>query len=120
MALLAAVFATHGTSAVLAWDNNQTRGTLGWRTEKGQHDATILDLLPGIQHLLGPDAHSADFDRFVHHQSRDRYDVLRSKPSLLAHEQRFDAGNVDAIHAVAANYYRLMVIDTGNDESGPM
>ncbi|MFD0760440.1 AAA family ATPase [Arthrobacter ulcerisalmonis] len=42
--LLAAVFARHGGAGVLTWDNNQTRGTLGWRTEQGPHEATLLDL----------------------------------------------------------------------------
>ncbi|CAM5539506.1 AAA family ATPase OS=Leifsonia shinshuensis OX=150026 GN=F1C12_22435 PE=4 SV=1 [Leifsonia shinshuensis] len=119
-ALLAAVFARYGGAGVLAWDNNQTRGTLGWRTEQGPHEATILDLLPRADYLLGTSAQSADLAMFVHHQTRDRYDVLRSKPSLLAHEQRFDAGSVDAIHAVAAKYYRLIVVDSGNDESDEM
>lgn len=118
--LLSAVFARYGGAGVLAWDNNQTRGTLGWRTEQGPHDATILDLLPRVDYLLGTSAQSADLASFVHHQTRDRYDVLRSKPSLLAHEQRFDTHSVDAIHAVAAKYYRLIVIDSGNDESDAM
>ncbi|WP_241980372.1 hypothetical protein [Cryobacterium glaciale] len=34
-AMLTAVFARNGGAGVLAWDNNDTRGTLGWRTEKG-------------------------------------------------------------------------------------
>ncbi len=41
---LSAVFARNGGAGVLAWDNNQTRGTLGWSTEQGPHEATILDL----------------------------------------------------------------------------
>ncbi|UUT34317.1 AAA family ATPase [Microbacterium elymi] len=40
---LAAVFARHGGAGVLAWDNNQTRGTLGWRTERGPHESTLLE-----------------------------------------------------------------------------
>jgi len=117
---LSAVFARHGGAGVLAYDNNQTRGTLGWRTEQGPHESTVLDLLPRVEYLLGTGAQAADLASFVHHQTRDRYDVLRSKPSLLAHEQRFDAASVDAIHAVAAKYYRLIIIDSGNDESDEM
>lgn len=77
-------------------------------------------MLPQADYLLGTSAKSAGLATFVHHQTRDRYDVLRSKPSLLAHEQRFNAGSVDAIHAVAAKYYRLIVVDSGNDESDEM
>lgn len=118
--LLAAVFARYGGAGVLTWDNNQTRGTLGWRTEQGPHEATLLDLLPQTDRLLSTGAQSADLAHFVHHQTRDRYDVLRSKPMELASAQRVDAADVDAIHQVASKYYRLIFIDSGNDESDPM
>lgn len=117
---LSAVFARYGGAGVLAWDNNQTRGTLGWRTEQGPHEATLLDLLPQSQRLLGTSSQAADLAHYVHHQTRDRFDVLRSKPTALAHEQRVEPADVDAIHAVAAKYYRLVFIDSGNDESDPM
>lgn len=118
--LLAAVFARHGGAGVLTWDNNQTRGTLGWRTEQGPHEATLLDLLPQVDSLLGTSAQSADLAHYVHHQTRDRFDVLRSKPMALADEQRVEPADVDAIHTVAAKYYRLIFLDSGNDESDPM
>jgi MinD-like ATPase involved in chromosome partitioning or flagellar assembly len=118
--LLSAVFSSHGGSGVVAWDNNQTRGTLGWRTEQGPHEATLLDMIPQTEHFLGPSAQLADLAWFVHHQSRDRFDVLRSKPMALAHEQRISSEDVDAIHAVLSKYYRMIFIDSGNDESDPM
>jgi MinD-like ATPase involved in chromosome partitioning or flagellar assembly len=118
--LLSAVFARYGGAGVLAWDNNQTRGTLGWRTEQGPHEATLLDLLPQSENLLSTAAQSADLAYFVHHQKADKYDVLRSKPMALADQQRLDAADVDAIHRVASKYYRLIFIDSGNDESDPM
>lgn len=117
---LSGVFARYGGAGVLAWDNNQTRGTLGWSTEQGPHDSTILELLPQVSQLLGTGAQSADLARYVHHQTRDRYDVLRSKPTALADAQRFDGETVDQIHAVASKFYRLVFIDTGNDETDPM
>lgn len=118
--LLSAIFARYGGAGVLAWDNNQTRGTLGWRTEQGPHEATLLELLPESEKLLGTGAQFADLAHFVHHQTRDRFDVLRSKPMELASAQRVDAEDVDAIHRVASKYYRLIFIDSGNDESDPM
>ncbi|MEU3333125.1 AAA family ATPase [Glutamicibacter creatinolyticus] len=118
--LLSAIFARYGGAGVLAWDNNQTRGTLGWRTEQGPHEATLLELLPESEKLLGTGAQSADLAHFVHHQTRDRFDVLRSKPMELASAQRVNAADVDAIHRVASKYYRLIFIDSGNDESDPM
>jgi len=117
---LAAVFARYGGPGVLAWDNNQTRGTLGWRTEQMLHEATLLDLLPEIPRLLSTEPLPGDLARFVHHQSRDFYDVLRSKSVLLADEQRITSDDVDAIWKVVARYYRLIIMDSGNDESDPM
>lgn len=118
--LLSAVFARYGGAGVLAWDNNQTRGTLGWRTEQGPHEATLLDLLPQAEHLLSTSAQSADLAHFVHHQTRDRFDVLRSQPMVLADQQRVEPADVDAIWRLAAKYYRLILLDSGNDEADPM
>lgn len=115
--MLAAVFARNGGGPVLAWDNNETRGTLGWRTEQGPHDSTVMDLLPQTGELLSPSAQSALLARFVHHQIEDKFDVLRSKPDVLASEQKITAADFDALHEVASKYFRLNIIDSGNDES---
>ncbi|MCL2471511.1 MAG: AAA family ATPase [Propionibacteriaceae bacterium] len=117
---LAAVFARFGGANVLAWDNNQTRGTLGWRTEQGPHEATLLELLPQVPYLMSGHAQTSDLVRFIHHQSRDHFDVLRSKSALLADEQRITPQDVDAIWRVATKYYQLVIMDSGNDESDPM
>jgi len=116
-AILAAVFARNGGSGVLAWDNNETRGTLGWRTEQGLHDATVQTLLPNTEHLLSPAAQSSDLSHFVHHQTGDKYDVLRSNPTMLATQQRISSDDFDNLHLIAAKYFRLIFIDSGNDES---
>ncbi|WP_312182232.1 AAA family ATPase [Arthrobacter sp.] len=115
--MLAALFARNGGGPVLAWDNNETRGTLGWRTEQAQHDATVMDLLPETGLLLSPVAQSAMLAKFVHHQTDDKYDVLRSNPNVLASEQKVTRTDFDALHTVASKYFRLNVVDSGNDES---
>jgi MinD-like ATPase involved in chromosome partitioning or flagellar assembly len=116
-ALLAAVFARNGGAGVLAWDNNETRGTLGWRTEKDDHDATVQSLLPATDMLLSAGARTADIGHYVHHQNADKYDVLRSNPTMLATEQRISSADFDRLHTVATKFYRLVIIDSGNDES---
>ncbi|WP_127473902.1 ParA family protein [Microbacterium sulfonylureivorans] len=116
-AMLAAVYARYGGGNVLAWDNNDTRGTLGWRTEQGLYDTTVRDLLPAAPTLLDPAASVSDITRYVHHQCVDRYDVLRSNPELLATDQRIAEAEFDLLMQVAARYYRLVIFDSGNDES---
>lgn len=116
-ALLAATFARYSGAATIAWDNNETRGTLGWRTEQGKHENTVLDLIPRTDELLDPGARAGDISHYVHHQAADKYDVLRSNPHLLSAEQRIGADDVDSIHDVLGRYYRLIFVDSGNDES---
>jgi MinD-like ATPase involved in chromosome partitioning or flagellar assembly len=118
-AMLSAVFAHYGSST-LAWDNNPLRGTLGWRTEQAHHEATILDLLAQTERLNGPAARAADLTAFLHHQRADRFDVLRSQPQRLASDLRLVGRDVDAVHQIVSKFFRLIVMDSGNDESDPM
>ena len=115
--LLAAMFARWGGAGCVAWDNNETRGTMGWRTEQGPHEAHVRDLLAAADELMRPEARAADLAGFVHHQTEDKYDVLRSNPHSIAPEERLTTSDLDALHRVAARYYRLIFIDSGNDES---
>ncbi len=112
---LAAAFARHGGGGVAAVDNNPTRGTLPWRTEQGPHDASVTDLLPHVERLMTSDASASQLAAFLHHQTEDRYDVLRSKPERLG--PPFTAAEFDAVVRVLAKYYRLIVFDSGNDET---
>lgn len=117
-ALLAAVFARHGGTGVVAFDNNPTRGTLGWRTERGPHERTVVDLLPAVDQLLSPQASPVETSVFTHHQT-DRYDVLRSRPGVLDGQCPATEEAFNRVHDVLSRYYRLVVIDSGNDEGSP-
>ena len=116
-AILAALFARYGGSGVLAWDNNETRGTLGWRTEQAGHDCTVQDLLSQTGYLLGPGAQSSELSHYVHHQTGDKYDVLRSNPKAVSADQKISRAEFAELHRVATKYFRLVFIDSGNDES---
>ena len=114
--LLASCFARYGAGGVVVADGNVTRGTLGWRTEQGPHQSTVLDLVPSIDRLLAPSAHYGDVSAFTHHQSIDHFDVLRSNPLLLSTQQKLTPQELDGVQEVLKKYYRLIVWDTGNDE----
>jgi len=116
---LSAFLARVGGAGVLAWDNNETRGTLGWRTEQGPHSAHVRDLLRSADELLAPDARVADLARYVHHQTEDQYDVLRSDPYAIRPEDRIGADELEMVHRVASRYYRVTVMDSGNNEASP-
>ncbi|RFA16140.1 hypothetical protein B7R22_04215 [Subtercola boreus] len=115
VANLAAAFARSGGGGVLAWDNNETMGTLGWRTERGEHESTVLDVLANADDLLDARAEFGQMSRFVHHQQADKFDVLRSDEDPSGtHEMT--AEEVDIVHSIAAKYYRLILMDSGNSD----
>ena len=114
--LLASYFARLGSGSVVAADGNVTRGTLGWRTEQGPHNATILDMVPQTEALMDPSARNGDVAAYTHHQTIDQFDVLRSNPLLLSTEQKLSPEELDGIQQVLTRYYRMIIWDTGNDE----
>ncbi|MFC6256991.1 AAA family ATPase, partial [Kocuria oceani] len=116
---LAAVFARLSGGGVLAWDNNNSLGSLGWRTFDAGHEACVVDLLGRTEHFMTSDARVGDLSGYVHHQPADRYDVLRSDDRSGDQERHMVTGDeVDRLHAVAAKYYRAIVMDSGNTERG--
>lgn len=115
MICLSAIFGRYGGAGVLGWDNNETRGTAAWRTHRGTHESTVIDLLPHCSELLGPRAQAAQLAHYVHHQALDKYDVLWSDQTTES-EHEMTGAEVDRIHEVAAKYYRLIIMDSGNSE----
>ena len=113
--LLAATFGTQRGGATLAWDNNETRGTLGWRAQNAPHHRTAVDLLENLERFTEPSQASlAALDTYVRTQVDARFDVLASDEDAAA-SSTIDAAAFDRLHSVLSRYYRLMIIDTGNN-----
>jgi MinD-like ATPase involved in chromosome partitioning or flagellar assembly len=113
--LLAATFGTQRGGATLAWDNNETRGTLGWRAQNTPHHRTAVDLLAEIDRFSATnDASLAALDTFVRTQVDARFDVLASDEDAAA-SSSIDAAAFDRLHGVLSRYYRLLIVDTGNN-----
>ncbi|WP_146069707.1 AAA family ATPase [Arthrobacter sp. B0490] len=116
---LSAVFARLGGSGVLAWDNNNSLGSLGWRTFDAGHEATVVDLLEQADYFMTAGARAGDLASYVHHQPSDQYDVLRSDDRSGAKKRHEVTGDeVHRLYSVAAKYYRLILMDSGNTERG--
>ncbi|MCU1533415.1 MAG: hypothetical protein JWO49_2986 [Arthrobacter sp.] len=111
--MLSAILARYSGAATCAWDNNESQGTLGWRTEKGSHDKSVLDLIDSSQTLLSPSTNAAEIANFVHHQTADKFDVLRSDENEEG-DHEVTAEEVDIAHQVLTRYYRLVIMDSGN------
>lgn len=113
--LLAATFGTQRGGATLAWDNNETRGTLGWRAQHAPHHRTAVDLLADLDRFSGAsDASLAALDTYVRTQVDARFDVLASDEDAAA-SSTIDAAAFDRLHGVLSRYYRLLIVDTGNN-----
>lgn len=114
---LASEVARAGGGGVLAWDNNESLGTLGWRVEKQPHNSTALDLIEAAPAFLSTGAHRADLAQYVHHQGHDMFDALISDDDP-AHDHQISGPEVDLLHEVAARNWRLTVMDSGNNTRG--
>ncbi|WP_349425742.1 chromosome partitioning protein [Microbacterium sp. LWS13-1.2] len=113
--LLAATFGTVRGGATLAWDNNETRGTLGWRAQNAPHHRTAVDLLEDIDEFWNPSGSSlAALDTYVRTQVDARFDVLASDEDAAA-SSTIDSAAFDRLHSLLRRYYRLMIVDTGNN-----
>lgn len=115
--LLSAVFGRNSGDPVLVWDNNGTRGTLGWRTLKGSHTNHSMDLLAAAAQLKETRVGDPSINSYVHYQPEDCYSVLRTDPRLLASEQHVNAADFDVLHEIVSRFFSLTIVDSGNDES---
>ncbi|MEV0868898.1 chromosome partitioning protein [Brachybacterium paraconglomeratum] len=112
--MIAATLGVTRGGNVLAWDNNETRGTLGWRGVPTEHHRTAVDLLHDIETLRSPSASNADLDPYVRPQGEMRFDILASDEdpgsAALIDDRAF--GELDE---ALSRFYRIKVIDTGNN-----
>ncbi|ASK67147.1 chromosome partitioning protein [Brachybacterium avium] len=112
--MIAATLGVTRGGNVLAWDNNETRGTLGWRGIPTDHPRTAVDLLHDIDRLRSPEASNADLDPYVRPQGGMRFDILASDedPGSAA---SIDAAAFGELNDALSRFYRIKVIDTGNN-----
>ena len=113
--LLAATFGTYRGGSTLAWDNNETRGTLGWRAQPARHSNTAVDLLLDLDRFNN--IHSArvgDLDNYVRAQGSTQFDVLASDEDAAA-SSTIDAKAFNELHTTLSRFYRVIVVDTGNN-----
>lgn len=113
--MIAATFGIHRGGYTLAWDNNETRGTLGWRSARARHANTAVNLLADLDRLTDlRSARVGDLDNYVRAQGSAQFDVLASDEDA-ASAASIDADAFSALHRTLARFYRVMVIDTGNN-----
>lgn len=97
----------------LAWDNNETRGTLGLRAEEAAHDRNVVDLLASIDAFMHARASVGGLGGFVRPQSA-HFDVLASD-DVPGRMDVIDGSSFHKLADVLGRFYRFIVIDTGNN-----
>lgn len=115
--VLAAGF-TFGTvrgGGVVAWDNNETRGTLGIRGARSTHRNTTRELLEDLGRFSDVyQSRIGDLGAFVRSQGDAHFDVLASdeRPDVTG---MIRAEDFDAVHKLLERFYRIILVDTGNN-----
>ncbi|MER7002947.1 chromosome partitioning protein [Dactylosporangium sp. NPDC000555] len=112
--LLAMTFGQKRGGYVLAWDNNETQGTLGMRAQQDFHTRTVRDLLHDMGNFRGAQGRVGDLSQYVRAQGEGMFDVLASDESATAGEM-LTADAFGEIRDVVSRFYKLIVVDTGNN-----
>jgi MinD-like ATPase involved in chromosome partitioning or flagellar assembly len=108
-------FGTVRGGGVVAWDNNETRGTLGIRGTRSSHRNTTRELLEDLERFSDVyQARIGDLGAFVRSQGDAHFDVLASdeRPHVTG---MIRAQDFTAVHELLERFYRLILIDTGNN-----
>jgi len=108
-------FGTIRGGGVVAWDNNETRGTLGIRGTRSSHRNTTRELLEDLERFNDVyQARIGDLGAFVRSQGDAHFDVLASdeRPDVTG---TIRATDFTAVHQLLERFYRVILVDTGNN-----
>ena len=108
-------FGTVRGGGVVAWDNNETRGTLGIRGTRSTHRNTTRELLEDLEKFSDVyQARIGDLGAFVRSQGDAHFDVLASdeRPDVTG---MIRARDFTAVHQLLERFYRVILVDTGNN-----
>ncbi|MFU8850899.1 chromosome partitioning protein [Micromonospora sp. SL1-18] len=112
--LLAMTFGQKRGGYVLAWDNNETQGTLGMRAQQDFHSRTVRDLLRDLAQFQGAHGRVGDLSQYVRSQGEGMFDVLASDESATGGEMLTAAAFAE-LRDVVSRFYKLIFVDTGNN-----
>ena len=117
--MLASYLGRYRSGSVLAWDNNETEGTLGMRAPSHPHHRTVVDLLAALPQIVrDPNAGTSELAHWVREQRGLSFDVLASadddEAMRIIGEQEFED-----LHTQLSRFYRMIVVDTGNNRLSP-
>lgn len=114
--LAAATIGAARGRGVLAWDDNELRGTLGLRAGSARHARTISHLLRDLIQLeTVPGYELAErVDDYLRHASDGTYDVLAGEENPRF-AQRLDQSTVRRVLDLLCRTHDVICVDTGNN-----
>jgi MinD-like ATPase involved in chromosome partitioning or flagellar assembly len=114
--LAAATIGSVRGRGVLAWDDNELRGTLGLRAGSARHARTIRHLLADLIQIesLHAEALLGELDGYLRHASDGSYDVLAGEENPRF-AQRLDQGTVRRVLDLLRRTHDVICVDTGNN-----
>ncbi len=114
--LAAATIGSVRGRGVLAWDDNELRGTLGLRAGSARHARTIKHLLADLMRIesLHGDALLQELDAYLRHASDGSYDVLAGEENPRF-AQRLDQATVRRVMDLLRRTHDVICVDTGNN-----
>jgi MinD-like ATPase involved in chromosome partitioning or flagellar assembly len=108
-------FGTVRGGGVVAWDNNETRGTLGIRGSRSSHTKTTKELLADLGKFSDvAQSRIGDLGAYVRSQGDAHFDVLASDESPNVTGQ-IHADDFNAVHQLMMRFYKVILVDTGNN-----
>jgi MinD-like ATPase involved in chromosome partitioning or flagellar assembly len=116
--LAAATLGSVRGGGVLAWDDNELRGTLGLRAGTARHARTIKHLigdLPGVETAIAQGQPVQDvLENYLRHSSDGSFDVLAGDedPRVARH---LNPDVVERLMKLLTSAYDIVCVDTGNN-----
>ncbi|UQX89489.1 hypothetical protein M6D93_05640 [Jatrophihabitans telluris] len=115
--ILSALLAEYRREAVVVWDVNELRGTLGRRAEIADPSTTVTDLLAAAGELARPDAEIGVLTSYLRRQPEGNL-VLASSEDGNAMRQIGHA-ECDVVRQLLLRRFGVVVCDTGNNAAAP-
>jgi MinD-like ATPase involved in chromosome partitioning or flagellar assembly len=118
--LTAATIGSVRGKGVIAWDDNELRGTLGLRAGSARHARTIRHLIADlvrVEHATGYDLYDM-LDDYLRHASDGSYDVLAGEENPRF-AQRLDPHTVRRVLELLRRTHDVICVDTGNNVESP-
>ncbi|MDG4827058.1 AAA family ATPase [Asanoa sp. WMMD1127] len=114
--LAAATVGSIRGQGVLAWDDNELRGTLGLRAGSARHARTIRHLIANLAEVEAQHGYGLTeaLDDFLRHASDGSYDVLAGEESPRF-AQRLDQYTVRRVLELLRRTHDVICVDTGNN-----